>query len=528
MRHARDDYLVNDRNERLLIFRRGGEIVDLRELGTRDRQRLLDQVAYTPVFGIRLPGELPTDDELRALGEAMRVESSLGQGANSDIPAGYTYLGQFIFHDITAMIRGRTDPRDWKNGRTPSLDLDSVLQGLKPQDDPKVAIEQGLFRIGRTSGDAQIPEDLPRIPAGGAGEGTPRINDSRNDDFLPLAQCHLLLLKFYNAVARHRGYEGGEQDEEWWRETKKTWVQHFQWIVLRDYLPRIIDEDTYNDVLDNPRKIVRTDVNERDWFPLEVAGAIGRFGHSMIRDGYKPWNRHQDWQDVDVDHFLEFSYLNSGDGLARHSHKISGLWASNWLRLFDFANSGYGGAIPAFIPSAGLDARLACKLFMLPDCLLEDMCTSINPMKGCDEDREGFNLASTTLARGRELGLATAQQALDAVDGLLGAPLPRLTYDELFPAGFDLEEGCRDRLAEATPLWYYILREAECARFGRGRRLGPLGGRMVMETFHAAISASAESILANPGWGPSLPSAQSGQFTMPDLILFSAEPNPLG
>jgi hypothetical protein len=417
------------------------------------------------------------------------------------------------------MIPGRTDTGDWKSGRTPSLDLDSVMPGAKPADTPELATPDGLFKIGTTSGDVELPEDLPRIPHDTPGQGMPLISDMRNDDFLPLAQCHLLLLKFYNAIACHRWLDG-ERNEGWWKETRKLWVQHFQSIVLHDYLPRIIDCDTYRDVRHEGRRIVRRDTTERDWFPLEFAAAVGRFGHSMIRENYKPWNGRQPGQDAGVDRFMEFSYLNSGDGLARDAHRLLGLWATNWLRLFDFGATAGGGSAVAPVNSAAIDTSLASRLLSLPDCLLADRCTN--------SDNREFNLATKTLLRGRELGLASAQQALDAADGLIGVPLPRLTPGELFSADYRLDEKSLCQLAAATPLWYYVLKEAECPRFGNGKRLGPLGGRIVMETVHAAIAASPNSILGCEDWRPRLPCAQSGIFTMPDLILFSAEPNPLG
>jgi Animal haem peroxidase len=515
VRHARDDYLVNVDNKKLQLFRRGGRTEDFDELDATERERLQNTVAYKHIFGERRP-DRPSENALQALGEALMARAR-GPSADSEIPAGYTYLGQFIFHDITAMIPGRIDPRDWKNGRTPSLDLDSVLPS--PGDTPGLRAPDGLFKIGTTTGDVRLPEDLPRVPEDAPGEGRPLIHDERNDDFLPLAQCHLLLLKFYNAIARYRGYDGGTRDEDWWQETKRLWVQHFQSVALHDYLPRIIDTDTYRDVIDKGRCIVRTDKNERDWFPLEFAGAVGRFGHSMIRDAYKPWNRRQAGRNVDVDHFMEFSYLNSRDGLEWHDRGVPGIWATNWFSLFDFRDAGYEGPLAAPIMSARIDTNLAPKLFNLPACLLEDSCS--------DSGQEKFNLASTTLLRGRELGLATAQYALGVADTLLGGPLPRLTYNELFSAGDGLNSDLKGELAEATPLWYYVLKEAECQRFGKGMRLGPLGGRIVMETMHAAITASKDSILAKPGWQTSLPSASVSKFTMLDLILFSAEPNPL-
>jgi nucleoid-associated protein YgaU len=79
-----------------------------------------------------------------------------------------------------------------------------------------------------------------------------------------------------------------------------------------------------------------------------------------------------------------------------------------------------------------------------------------------------------------------------------------------------------------TPLWYYILKEAEV--FNDGQRLGPVGSQLVAETFVGLIQGSQTSVLsdANQYWRPSLPSLCPGQFTMVDLLLLVNDLNPLG
>jgi hypothetical protein len=69
-----------------------------------------------------------------------------------------------------------------------------------------------------------------------------------------------------------------------------------------------------------------------------------------------------------------------------------------------------------------------------------------------------------------------------------------------------------------TPLWFYILREAEL----NGGKLTGVGGRIVAETFHRAIEGSAHSILRDPTWRPSF-GPDSNTFRMVDLMLFAFE-----
>ena len=76
-----------------------------------------------------------------------------------------------------------------------------------------------------------------------------------------------------------------------------------------------------------------------------------------------------------------------------------------------------------------------------------------------------------------------------------------------------------------TPLWYYILREA--AVLGGGNQLGPVGGRIVAETFIRILKRDVSSYLNVPGgFTPMLPSAAPGDFTVANLVLFAGVTSP--
>ncbi len=71
-----------------------------------------------------------------------------------------------------------------------------------------------------------------------------------------------------------------------------------------------------------------------------------------------------------------------------------------------------------------------------------------------------------------------------------------------------------------SPLWYYILKEAE-VRTG-GERLGAVGGRIVAEVLLGLIDGDATSYRwAETEWKPTLPGAQEEHFTMADLLRFA-------
>jgi hypothetical protein len=102
-----------------------------------------------------------------------------------------------------------------------------------------------------------------------------------------------------------------------------------------------------------------------------------------------------------------------------------------------------------------------------------------------------------------------------------GVVLTKLTADQIREGknGATLEgltKAQRAAVVKDTPLWFYILREAE---LNQGRLKG-VGARIVAETFHRAMEGSATSIVRNPTWRPSL-GPNDTTFRMVDLLLFA-------
>ena len=80
-------------------------------------------------------------------------------------------------------------------------------------------------------------------------------------------------------------------------------------------------------------------------------------------------------------------------------------------------------------------------------------------------------------------------------------------------------------LLQKTPLWYYLLREA--AVLANGDQLGPVGGRIVAETFVRMLKRDATSYINVPGvFTPMLPSTTPGDFTLADLVTFAGVTQP--
>ncbi len=194
-------------------------------------------------------------------------------------------------------------------------------------------------------------------------------------------------------------------------------------------------------------------------------------------------------------------------------------WVADWTRLFDFVAD---ASIVELAPEAPgilnlarrIDTRLTDPLNKLPLGSFGGRGTVVAD----DLDR---NLAFRNLIRGRMVGLASAQEVAAHFRGAGLAPTV-LTSREIVEdgaAGVDLSGLSKKLVGEltgATPLWFYILREAEM----NGGRLGDIGGRIVAETFHRAIEGSRISILRDPSWKP-----KGGSFRMTDLLLraFAAE-----
>lgn len=78
----------------------------------------------------------------------------------------------------------------------------------------------------------------------------------------------------------------------------------------------------------------------------------------------------------------------------------------------------------------------------------------------------------------------------------------------------------------STPLWFYILKEAEIME--NGLRLGPVGSCIVGEVFIGLLQVDETSYLAiDKNWTPTLPSAAAGDFRITDLLTFAGVVPPL-
>jgi Animal haem peroxidase len=454
----------------------------------------------------------PSDSVREKVGDAM-----VGPGGReSRIPAGFTYLGQFVDHDLTfdktnVMLGQDVPPADLLQARSPSLDLDS-LYGAGPADpgSAKFFEADGLhLKMGRTEAIEGLPArdgfDLPR----GAGTSAAArrkavIPDPRNDENLAVAQTHLALIRFHNRVVDTlpASVPAGQR----FARAREKVVKHYQWMLRTDYLPRICSPGVVNNVFAGGRKAFEVGATPADvpTMPVEFAIAAFRLGHSMIRRTYN-WNRVFDDGAGSLTLLFEFS---GGSGGLGGGQRLPSNWIADFRRLYDFTEAGRDDlAVPEgkFNRAMRIDTTLVPTLGDLPGFPAAEA-----------------NLAFRNLTRAKMVTLATGQQMVTFLKNR-GVAVNKLTNVKIRNGSNGAELGGlaqaqREAFLKDTPLWFYVLREAE---LNQGKLKG-VGARIVAETFHRAMEGSQASIVRNAAWRPSL-GPNNRTFRMVDLLLFAFE-----
>jgi len=441
----------------------------------------------------------------------------------SHIPAGYTYLGQFIAHDLsfdrTIVTLGASfSPARLLQGASPALDLDS-LYGAGPQDHLSADFYEhdGIhLKLGGTVpgiGDGDKDGfDLPRGAGSTAAEQrTAVIADPRNDDNLAVAQTHLAFIRFHNRVVDT--LPPSVPPALRFHRARELVTKHYQWMIRHDYLPRICAKPVLDDVFANGRKAFETDADPAalPTMPIEFSVGTFRLGHSMVRGVYR-WNRLR--PAVTLRQLFQFS-AKSGD-LGGNDRLPSTMIADfRWLYdLGEAAPTGFTAGVAGPNLAQRIDTRLVDGLKRLPSGTFGG--------REVPSDDRSRNLAFRNLTRAKMVRLASGPQMADFLIGC-GVPLTKLAREQILDGsggawlrGFVSER--EDALVERTPLWYYILREAE----SNDGRLTGVGARIVAETFHRAMEGSAASIVRDPGWRPTL-GPDTMTFGMADLLLFAFE-----
>jgi hypothetical protein len=516
-------------------------------------------------FGRMFPfsGALLPDACLRDIAKAM-IKADEGKplsvsepvDENPAVPAGYTYFGQFVDHDLsfdpTPLKALSVDTAALEDFRTPALDLDCIY-GRGPDDQPYMYEDGVHLRLGRpvhaTNSSVATSRDVLRLFTPGEEFAPAILGDKRNDENRLVSQFQSLFIAFHNKVVDDPELLGefdGSADDDTirFRTAVKIVRWHYQWLVLHDFLPRLLSPTIVDEVL-NPGGYPRLDNYEKDnarwaYIPVEFAGAAYRFGHTMVRPSYA-LNL-----EVGAGEEGRIPIFSRGpaavDNLNGFGVPLPENWALDWSFFFDLDHSHappeFQGQLPQ--PSYRLDAQLVSALADLPE-----FRAAGDPLA---------NLAYRNLVRGvLNLRLPSGEQVARALGirplsptVLWGAGSRVLDLDKLDDeAREELEETAERRqvilrkwvhgggavLRGNTPLWYYVLREAEyygtdrvaegpTAGFG-GQYLGPVGSRIVAETFVGLIWNDPTSYLRRwPAFEPSRIICPSGPFSLARLAAY--------
>ena len=395
---------------------------------------------------------------------------------NTAIPAAYTYLGQFVDHDLTfdptSHLREALTPAQLQalvDFRTPRFDLDN-LYGRGPDDQPYMYDDDRIYLLpGKPlSGKPFDPGavDLPRGPSDRA-----LIGDARNDENRIVAQLHAIFLRFHNEVVRTLG----GKDHVSFEEVRDQVRWHYQWVLVDDFLRTIINEETYNSVfLDNYNFITtipRLRENDLELMPVEFSVAAYRFGHSMIRPRYRLNSAIESPIPIFSDHPDDFTADLGG------FRPIPPDWAIDWPFFINLGHD--GGRKPQL--SYKIDASLVYPLSRLPERIAKDpSCLALRNLQ------RGLTFQ---LPCGQDVARALGMRPLDDADLMIGMATAKGPQNPIAEVG--------DSFVGNAPLWVYILSEAQATSWKTPHpglaldkvpiKLGPVEGRLVAEVFASLL-----------------------------------------
>jgi hypothetical protein len=499
-----------------------GESAGGRELATATPDRNGASLTAAPPFRFSRMGPKGRKALPRPLRAKVAKAMTAGGGqTGGSIPSGYTYLGQFVDHDLTfdrtnVTLGTNVSPADLLQGRSPALDLDS-LYGAGPGDPASERFYEAdgrRLKMGKTeaAGTGRLAAkqgfDLPRSPS----EKHAVIPDFRNDENLVVAQTHLAMIRFHNRVVAELASVPAPQR---FARARRAVTKHYQWMIRHDYLPRICEPAVVDDVFRHGRKAFETGAVATDvpTMPIEFSVAAFRLGHSMIRRAYN-WNVEFDHGNGTLD--LLFSFTGTS-GFLGNGSRLPSNWIADWRRLYPFKQADLKVPPAKFNRAMRIDTRLVNPLSALPPGSFGETSPPSDPLVA--------NLAFRNLARAKMVKLASGQQ-MAAFLKSRGVGLTALTKAQIRDGAGGAElDGLtgaqRTQFLEATPLWFYVLREAEL----NDGRLDGVGARIVAETLHRAIEGSRNSIVRDTAFKPRF-GPDDHTFDMRDLLHFAFEGKP--
>ena len=238
---------------------------------------------------------------------------------------------------------------------------------------------------------------------------------------------------------------------------------HYQWLVVHEFLPGPVGQAAGRGRLCNGRKhyIWRND----PFIPVEFSVAAYRFGHSQVRPSYRA-NFGTDAKDP-AKQFFAFIFDPSrrpGRPGRPAGRRRAPRRFIDWQTFFDFGDGNVRH-------NKKIDTKLSTPLF---------------DAAWARPTSEPHVAGTRNLLRSLTMKVPSGQRVAKAMR------LPVLSHEDLD----DLE---RFDLDTRTPLWFYVLKEAEV--MADGEHLGPVGGRIVAEVIIGLIRATASPTCARSTTG---------------------------
>ena len=509
---------------------------------------------------VELAGHGDQKNLMLRLSKAMMRVRNLRGGAeqdNPDIPAGYTYLGQLIAHDLAF-----TDLSNLKFEARPAapttpasnalaaatLDL-GPLYGAGPDRAPQLYQRTGA-RLPRwklrlspmqqraTGGPLQFPQaigdamDLTRCPLV-SGDPLAITADARNDMHLLISQLMVLFAKFHNGLADHveQGLEreavlqGTTFDKrQLFPQTRALVVAVYRRVVLDDFLARLCDPGIYKrtrDLINLYRHgpIPFPDRRARNVVPRAFASAAFRVGHVMARASYSlsvartatvNGNGH-----VNADG-PSLSSIFDQTGTRISGANIQQNWDIEWDRFFFDTDGAYEVQTPD-----GRVRNFSHKISPAAPTALVNK----DRFGSDDEQQGGIIYLDLMRAFADELHDADAiipELAINVPEASRLASTERqamLTRHFTVNGVQELSDSDIGKLSDQTPLYLYTLLEAMAEPSG-GTNLGPVGSTIVAGTItHALLDTIGETESARQRWDD-LNISKPMPGTMPELLEF--------
>src|SRR5213593_302134 len=519
------------------------------------------------IFRALPPAEFGADDQetqenlgilAEKIGASLDCPKDAADPEESGIPALYTYLGQFIDHDLTfdpaSSLQRQNDPDALVDFRTPRFDLDCVY-GRGPDDEPYMytSYVTQRFLLGKPlSGGGpsnQQARDLlrsSRIKDDGTVDGAePKraiIGDPRNDENVIVSQLHGLFLKFHNRLA-------SDNPDLSFSEIQRLLRFLYQWVVTQDFLRRVVTEPVLKIVLPHlfekngnvrsqPPQLAFYHFKDSPFMPLEFSAAAYRFGHSMVRPGYRlnDGNPKDPAADTLLAIFPVAGCPKSPKGLTGFKEPEP-QWAIDWARFIPIEQRPCGDE-DENDPQNRKRMQLAYRIDT----------SVVNPLTNLPDSvaKNPNSLPERNLVRGWRLRLPSGQNVaramgvtvMDDKDILIGKFVDKPAQGEKPKPIIDaLTDGVnpdmKKRLTEAftknCPLWVYVLAETNAHRTSmavqcRGGKkistpqLGPVGGRVVAEVFAGLMLGDSHSFWnQDPLWQPDQVK-HGGVFELKDFV----------